>query len=222
MAISVYEIPEMILMITSQVIAALIIILLIKKHNKRKRDGEDNRFEKGLILFFSISITIYSLLIFNSFIFQISPYLNVFILIVTMISLIIMVYTIELCILTKTKFIITIIYVINVIALLLVGFITQTSFYLPPLSLGNLALIFFLPILYFYITGKSVGDLRKNSFLMGFGFLGTLGGGTFRPDVLIYVSPDSFVTYPLIAYNLGPLAMFTGLIILLYAFYSTR
>jgi len=221
MVISPYQIPEMVLSIIAEVLVLFIIILLIKKHERKRKDEEDVRYEKGLIVFFVIGLFIYSFLIINSFFYQITPHSNIFVLVITMISLIIIVFTVELCVLHNTKFLITIIYTINVVLLLFFGIFFQISFYIPPLSLGNLALVFFLPALYYYIAIKGLGDLRKKSILMGTGFMGTLGGGATRSAVLISVNPSILQINPLYAHIFGPICMIIGLIILLYSFYST-
>ena len=209
----------MICQIAAEVFVALIIIILIKKYNTKKAEDGEAKFELGLIVFFIITIGSYIFLIINYYFIMLTPFYDVIILLTTMVSLIVMVFTIEVSILTKNKFILTIIYIINVIAILILGFVFQFSFLDPPLSLGNIALLFFLPIIYFYIAIRGFGDIRKQSLLMGTGFLLSLIGGGIRPDVLTKLMPEVIAISPLSSYTLGPALNLIGLIILFYALY---
>ncbi len=207
---------EMVLWIISQVIVAIITILLFYKYFKSKKEGLDARFELGLAVFFAINLIIYIYNIFCSFFVTCDPIFAEIVLIVTLISLIEMVFTIEHVILTKDRYIITILYLINFATILIIGISTGKGFLVPPMSDLNLALIYFLPLVYFYLAYKTEGVVRKRSTLFGIGFLLTLSGGTFRYQVieqlfptLVQSNPDFYHAFPVVV-------MLAGLCMILY------
>jgi hypothetical protein len=215
---TVGEALEMIFWIISQGIVAVITGILFYKYSKKRKEGIDARFDLGLAIFFTISFVIYTYYLFCSFFMSCDPLFAEIVIIFSMISLVVMVFTIEHVILTKNRHIMTIFYLINLVAVLIIGIVTGLGFLVPPMSILNLVLIFLLPVLYFYLAFKSIGELRIRSFLFGVGFFFALAGGTFRYEVLaefapllVQLSPDLF--------HFGPiLVMCIGLGLILYTY----
>jgi len=209
---------EMIFWIISQVLTVTIMGLLFYKYAKKKKEGTDARFDLGLAIFFAMSFVIYTYYLSCTFFISCDPLFGEIVVIVSMISLLVMVFTIEHVVLTKNRYIMTIIYLIDIVAVLVIGIITGLGFLVPPMSLLTMALIFLLPLLYFYLAIKSSGEARIRSFLFGIGFLFALVGGTFRYEILKLVAP-ALVAINDDLFHFGPiLAICIGLGIILYTY----
>jgi hypothetical protein len=209
---------EMIFWIISQVLTVIITGLLFYKYAKKKKEGTDARFDLGLAIFFLMSFVIYTNFLLCTFFISCNPLFSEFVVTFSMISLLVMVFTIEHVVLTKNRYIMTIIYLIDIVAVIIIGIVTGLGFLVPPMSVLNLVLILLLPLLYFYLAIKSTGEARIRSFLFGIGFLFALAGGTFRYEVLNLIAPSLVATNPEL-FHFGPiLGICIGLGIVLYTY----
>jgi hypothetical protein len=209
---------EMIFWIISQGIVAVIIGILFQKYFKKKREGIDARFDLGLAIFFIFGFVIYTYYLLCLFFITCEPIFAEIVIIFSIISLIVMVFTIEHVILTKNRYIMTIFYLINFVVILIIGIVTGLGFLVFPMSALNLVLILLLPLLYFYLAYKSTGESRRRAFLFGFGFLFALVGGTFRYQVLEKIAPSLVQLAPDL-FHFGPiLGMCIGLCLILYTY----
>ena len=215
MVLTPEEVFELVFWIMSEITVAIIIFVLYHKYSEKKKSEIDARFELGLLIFFIINIVIYIYYIIFGIVLDTEFYQEI-VLFVSLISLIIMVFTIEHVILTKNRYILTILYIINFALIFIIGTITGLGYLVPPMSLLNLLLIFLLPIIYFYIAIKNAGAIRKRSLLYGFGFMFTLFGGAFRYEVLVQLYPEIVLSDPTF-WHAAPIAvMFLGLCLILY------
>ncbi len=125
-------------------------------------------------------------------------------------SVIFLVYAIERHIFTRTKFLITVIVIINLILMIV----------LPP-DLKDIARIFnttlvgiYLPSNYIYVAYKSTGIYRRNSLLIAIGILIFLGGQAARSQPL-------FVPGNIIFFIISPILMLVGGFIFLFGLLRT-
>lgn len=125
-------------------------------------------------------------------------------------GVIFLIYAIERNIYTRSKFIITIIVIINLILLIV----------LPP-ELKDIARIFntalvgiFIPLIYVYVAYKSTGIYRRNSLLNAIGILIFLGGQAARSQPL-------FTTDNIIFFIVSPILMLVGGTLFLYGLIKT-
>ena len=120
-------------------------------------------------------------------------------------SVIFLIYAIERNIFTRTKFLITIITIINL--LLIIFLPAEFKTYVQTV---NTALIgIFLPLIYIYVAYKSTGSYRKQCLLIAIGILIFLAGQTAHMKALLL--PDNIIYF-----ILSPTLMLIGGIIFLY------
>jgi hypothetical protein len=120
-------------------------------------------------------------------------------------SVIFLIYAIERNIFKRTKFLITIITIINL--LLIIFLPAEFKTYVQTV---NTALIgIFLPLIYIYVAYKSTGSYRKQCLLIAIGILIFLAGQTAHMKALLL--PDNIIYF-----ILSPTLMLIGGIIFLY------
>jgi len=138
-------------------------------------------------------------------------------------SIIFLVYAIERNVYKRSKFVITIIAIISLIAL---SIITVLDVYSPGLIHPDIKVIvqtvntavigLFLPLIYIYVAIKSSGTYRTNSLIIAIGIIIFLGGQTahakgFSMGAFLQLQPDNFLYF-----ILSPTLMLIGGILFLY------
>ena len=117
--------------------------------------------------------------------------------IITLISLMILMYAVELEIWNKkTKFLITISYiaylVIYTIAVILANFAINFLLFLVGFIMTYI-LVSIIPIAYFYVASKSVGEIRTTALTFGIGFMLIMIGAATQTTNLMKFNPAFFI-----------------------------
>ncbi len=131
-------------------------------------------------------------------------------------SVIFMLYAIERNVYTRTKFLITIITIINLVLLLIFALLITTPLAKTIIQTINTALVgLFIPLIYIYVAYKSSGVYRRNSLLIAIGIIIFLAGQTAH-------SRGFYIPENPIYYIISPTLMLIGGIIFLYGLLRTK
>ncbi|HUY00196.1 MAG TPA: hypothetical protein VMV49_11615 [Candidatus Deferrimicrobium sp.] len=179
-------------------------------------------YELGLLTFCLINIPIWTYdRIYFLILTDIYPiYIeNLIFSIITLLSLFVIIFTLEKIFLIKIKHIFTIIGTGVFIILSLIGIYYGTTVVSGSLSIVSFPIVMILPFFYGYLTIKGSRTIRKSSlfFMLGFGAL--LVGGAGRYETIISWMPYA----PEIFFRISsPLGMILGNILLIYGFLKVK
>ncbi|MHA1144145.1 MAG: hypothetical protein ACTSRW_05350 [Candidatus Helarchaeota archaeon] len=197
-----------ILMIYVQVLDLYFIYYFFRKYLEKRKEVQAY-FELGLALFFLMNMVgLWFRLIFAMIFVSLAAQGQFVYSVISVISLIILMFVVEHQFWKKkTRYVITIVYLAYLVIVTIIALTTQfqITFVTSPISYINLVLVSAVPIAYFYLAGKSTGELRTIALAFGIGFAFILLGGSIQPEnVMQYYTPAALL------YLVNPISYFVN------------
>lgn len=231
MAQLVIELILIILLYLGQIFPAVLIVLTVRKILKKRSKNLPYPYELGLIAFFLINLLIwnwdnlfyYFLVPLNIGFENFTNIEEVFFHTVTLVSLILVIFTLERLFLPKLKHVFSIYAVSYLTIVTITGLIFDFDIVDVPFNYLNIPIIAFLPFFYFYLILRGSSAIRKSSIYFLIGFTIVLAGGMSRYQTLlhsvsIYITPVTTLIFRLLA----PMGLITGGVFLLFGFFKIK
>ena len=184
-------------------------VLLVRKALTKEITRSQREYYLGMAIFILVHLIARGFYYFYDFIDQQELYWETAAL-VGIGSVIFLLYAIERNVFTRTKFLITIISIINFILLIVLPL--EFKPYVQTLNTGMIGI--FVPLIYLYVAYKSTGSSRKVCLLIAIGILIFLAGQTAHMKILF--TPENIFYF-----LFSPLLMLVGGVIFLYGLLKT-